>query len=230
MSIHLYNLFFFLQYLDLEGTHFMIETNRKVDIRVIKTKKAIREAVLQLLGDKTIDDISITELAEVAQINRKTFYNYYQHPYQILDELEAELAEDFVAAINASDWDDWYDGHSFDFHKIFSCVTRSVQENKETYRHLLKIKKTSDIMVKIENRLKVEAIEYFSQYLNVDQEFIVMIMEYVISGMFAVYRKWFGDGQRVSAEEVSKKLGVMSIACVNALMDTYNIDLKRWEF
>ena len=208
----------------------MIETNRKVDIRVIKTKKAIREAVLQLLGDKTIDDISITELAEVAQINRKTFYNYYQHPNQILDELETELAEEFVAAINASDWDDWYDGQSFDFHKIFSCVTRSVQENKETYRHLLKIKKTSDIMIKIENRLKIEAIEYFSQYLNVDQEFIVMIMEYVISGMFAVYRKWFSDGQRVSAEEVSKKLGVMSIACVNALMDTYNIDLKRWEF
>ena len=208
----------------------MIETNRKVDIRVIKTKKAIREAVLQLLGDKTIDDISITELAEVAQINRKTFYNYYQHPYQILDELEAELAEEFVAAINASDWDDWYDGHSFDFHKIFSCVTRSVQENKETYRHLLKIKKTSDIMIKIENRLKIEAIEYFSQYLNVDQEFIVMIMEYVISGMFAVYRKWFSDGQRVSADEVSKKLGVMSIACVNALMDTYHVDLKRWEF
>ena len=208
----------------------MIETNRKVDIRVIKTKKAIREAVLQLLGDKTVDDISITELAQVAQINRKTFYNYYQHPHQILDELENELAEEFVAAINASDWDDWYDGHRFDFHKIFSCVTKSVQENKETYRYLLKIKKTSDIMIKIENRLKIEAVEYFSKYLNVDQEFIVMIMEYVISGMFAVYRKWFSDGQRISAEEVSKKLGVMSIACVNALMDTYNVDLKRWEF
>ena len=208
----------------------MIETNRKVDIRVIKTKKAIREAVVQLLGAQTIDEISITELAEVAQINRKTFYNYYQNPNQILEELEAELAEEFVSAINASDWESWYDGQNFDFHKIFSCVTKSVQENKETYRYLLKIKKTSDIMIKIENRLKVEAVEYFSKYLDMDQEFIVMIMEYVIGGMFAVYRKWFSDGQRVSAEDVSKKLGVMSIACVNALMDTYNINLKHWEF
>ena len=204
----------------------MIETNRKVDIRVIKTKKAIREAVLQLLGDKTIDDISITELAEVAQINRKTFYNYYQHPYQILDELEGELAEEFVSAINASDWDDWYDGQSFDFHKIFSCVTRSVQENKETYRHLLKIKKTSDIMVKIENRLKVEAIEYFSRYLNIDKEFIVMIMEYVISGMFGVYRKWFSDGQQVPADEVAKNIGIISLGGINALLQAYNIDIK----
>lgn len=208
----------------------MIESNRKVDIRVIKTKRAIREAVLQLLSEKPIDDISITELAQVAQINRKTFYNYYQNPHQILDELENELAEEFVNAVNASDWVDWYDGHNFDFHKIFACITKSVQENQETYRYLLKIKKTSDIMGKIENRLKVEAIDYFSQYWNLGEDFIVMIMEYVISGMFAVYRKWFSDGQKVPAEEVSKKIGILSIAGVNALLDAYNVDIERLKF
>ena len=208
----------------------MLESNRKTDIRVIKTKKAIRESILQLLGEKPIDEISITELAQVAQINRKTFYNYYQTPHQILDELENELAEEFVCAVNASDWVDWYDGQNFDFHKIFSCITRSVQENRETYRYLLRIKKTSDIMIKIENRLKIEAIEYFSQYWSLGDDFISMIMEYVISGMFAVYRKWFNDGQQVPAEEVSKKIGIMSIAGVNALLDAYNVDIERLKF
>ena len=208
----------------------MLESNRKTDIRVIKTKKAIRESILQLLSEKPIDEISITELAQVAQINRKTFYNYYQAPHQILDELENELAEEFVCAVNASDWVDWYDGQNFDFHKIFSCITRSVQENRETYRYLLRIKKTSDIMIKIENRLKIEAIEYFSQYWRLGDDFISMIMEYVISGMFAVYRKWFNDGQQVPAEEVSKKIGIMSIAGVNALLDAYNVDIERLKF
>ena len=208
----------------------MLEANRKLDIRVIKTKKAIREGVLQLLSEKTIDDISITELAQVAQINRKTFYNYYQSPHQVLDELESELVEEFVSAINASDWDEWYDGQGFDFRKILSCITKSIQENRDTYRYLLKIKKTSDIMLKIEARLKIEAVEYFSRYLDIETEFIVMIMEYVISGMFAVYRKWFSDGQQVSADEVSKKIGIMSVAGVNALLDTYHINIKRWEF
>jgi AcrR family transcriptional regulator len=208
----------------------MLETNRKVDIRVIKTKKAIREGVLQLLSEKTIDDISITELAQISQINRKTFYNYYQNPHQVLDELESELVEEFVCAINASDWEDWYDGKNFDFHKIFSCVTKSVQENRETYRYLLKIRRTSDIMIKIENRLKVEAVEYFSKYMDVPHEFVEMVMEYVISGMFAVYQKWFHDGQQVPAEEVSKKIGVMSVAAVNGLFDYYNVNIARLEF
>lgn len=204
----------------------MLETHRKMDIRVIKTKKAIHEGVLQLLAEKPIDDISITELAQVAQINRKTFYNYYQNPYQVLDELENELVEEFVSAVNASDWDEWYNGREFDFHKIFSCITKSVQENRETYRYLLKIGKTSDIMIKIENRLKVEAVEYFSKYLDLGEDFITMITEYVISGMFAVYRKWFHDGQQIPAEEIAKKIGIMSLGGVNALLESYHIDLK----
>lgn len=208
----------------------MLEVNRKMDIRVIKTKKAIREGILQLLAEKTIDDISITELAQIAQINRKTFYNYYQNPHQVLDELENELVEEFVCAVNASDWIDWYDGSNFDFHKIFSCITKSVQENKETYRYLLKIRKTSDIMIKIETRLKVEAIEYFSKYLHIGEDFIVMIMEYVISGMFAVYRKWFQDGQQVPADEVAKKIGIMSISGVNALLESYGVTAVRLKY
>ena len=204
----------------------MIETNRKTDIRVIKTKKAIQEGILQLLGEKPIDDISITELARIAQINRKTFYNYYQNPYQVLDELENELVEEFVCTVNASDWDEWYNGREFDFHKIFLSITRCVQENRDTYHYLLKLGKTSDIMIKIENRLKVEAVEYFSKYLDLGKEMITMMMEYVISGMFAVYRKWFSDGQQVPADEVAKKIGVMSLGGVNALLESYNIDLK----
>ena len=182
------------------------------------------------MSEKTIDEISITELSQVAQINRKTFYNYYQNPNQILDELENELAEEFVNAVNASDWIDWYDGSNFDFHKIFSCITKSVQENRETYRYLLKIRKTSDIMIKIETRLKVEAIEYFSKYLDIGEDFIVMIMEYVISGMFAVYRQWFQDGQQTPADEVAKKIGIMSIGGVNALLDCYGISAVRLKF
>ena len=210
----------------------MLETNRKMDIRVIKTKKAIHEGVLQLLSEKPIDDISITELAQVAQINRKTFYNYYQNPYQVLDELENDLVEEFVNAVNASDWDEWYNGHEFDFHKIFSCITRSVQENRETYRYLLKIGKTSDIMIKIENRLKVEAIDYFSRYLEIDRDIIIMIVEYVVSGMFAVYRKWFSDGQHVPADEVARRIGIISLGGINALLASSNIDIKigRLEF
>jgi AcrR family transcriptional regulator len=197
---------------------------------LFNTRRSIGTAFITPLGRKQFEQVTVQNILDDALVNRKTFYNYYQSPHQVLDELENELAEEFVNAVNASDWDDWYDGNNFDFHKIFTCVTRSVQENREIYRYLLKIRKTSDIMIKIENRLKVEAVEYFSKYLDVSEEFIVMIMEYVISGMFAVYSKWFSDGQQVPAEEVAKKIGIMSISAVNSLLDAYDVNINRFRY
>ena len=55
----------------------MENKTKSVDRRVIKTKRAIRNAFAKLMVEKDINDITIIELAEAADINRKTFYNYY---------------------------------------------------------------------------------------------------------------------------------------------------------
>ena len=49
---------------------------QKQDRRVVKTKRAIRNALVQLLSEKELDQITVKELADRADINRKTFYNY----------------------------------------------------------------------------------------------------------------------------------------------------------
>ena len=79
----------------------MEQKTKKVDIRIIKTRKFIREAVLRLLSQKKIEEISITELAEEAQINRKTFYNYYQSVSDVVEEIENDTVEKFVLAIKS---------------------------------------------------------------------------------------------------------------------------------
>ena len=50
----------------------------KADRRIIKTKKAIYEALVELMQKKKLNSITVTELAAQADINRKTFYNIIQ--------------------------------------------------------------------------------------------------------------------------------------------------------
>ena len=45
----------------------------KKDKRVIKTRKAIIHATIQLMSMKSIEQITIKEIADTALINRKTF-------------------------------------------------------------------------------------------------------------------------------------------------------------
>ena len=53
--------------------------DKKTDRRVLKTKRAIYNAFVELLSEKEINHITITDISKKADINRKTFYNYYSN-------------------------------------------------------------------------------------------------------------------------------------------------------
>lgn len=61
------------------------------DARVRYTRMIIEQCFLELLGDKPVSKITVTELCEKAQINRATFYKHYQDVPQLLEKLEEDL-------------------------------------------------------------------------------------------------------------------------------------------
>ncbi|MBF7094340.1 TetR/AcrR family transcriptional regulator [Streptococcus sp. HF-1907] len=63
------------------------------DRRVLRTKRHIREAFVQLLEEKSLTDITVTQLADLADIDRKTFYAHYQNVTDVYLELSKEVAE-----------------------------------------------------------------------------------------------------------------------------------------
>ena len=51
-----------------------------MDTRIVKTKAKLMEALSELTQNRSIDDISVSELCKKAGVNRTTFYKYYQVP------------------------------------------------------------------------------------------------------------------------------------------------------
>lgn len=70
------------------------------DLRVMRTKKAIKTAFVDLVNEKGFANVTIKEIAERAIINRQTFYNYYQDKYDLTEQLSAELLATFETLIN----------------------------------------------------------------------------------------------------------------------------------
>ncbi|MFP3042217.1 TetR/AcrR family transcriptional regulator [Treponema primitia] len=58
--------------------------NRKVQY----TKRVLTEALVNLMQERSVADISIKELCAAADVNRSTFYAHYKDQYGILQELE----------------------------------------------------------------------------------------------------------------------------------------------
>ena len=66
------------------------------DLRVIKTKKALKEALKQLIIEHNdFRTITVKELCEKAYINRRTFYLHYQSINDIILEVQEEFALNF---------------------------------------------------------------------------------------------------------------------------------------
>ncbi|PAB01385.1 TetR/AcrR family transcriptional regulator C-terminal domain-containing protein [Enterococcus canintestini] len=63
---------------------------KKVDRRILKTKKAIKAAFIDLIMKNEIDAISIAMITEQADIGRKTFYLHYYDKYDLMDQIIAE--------------------------------------------------------------------------------------------------------------------------------------------
>lgn len=70
-----------------------------MDKRIMKTKLALREALLTITVQKNIREISVSELCAKARINRTTFYKYYSVPTDVLQEYVFEICEDISGQI-----------------------------------------------------------------------------------------------------------------------------------
>lgn len=72
----------------------------KNDLRIVKTKYHIHQALLNLLKNKSLAQIKITELCKEAKINRGTFYFHYEEIGDVFKELFEEIMLDLKESYN----------------------------------------------------------------------------------------------------------------------------------
>ena len=72
------------------------EENKK-DLRVIKTENLLYATLIDLLKEKTFEEIKVSDICNKALINRSTFYAHYQDKYELvvgfISTLKSELAK-----------------------------------------------------------------------------------------------------------------------------------------
>ena len=67
-----------------------------MDKRILKTKKALKDALLNLLKSKNFENINTTEICKTAMVSRNTFYNYYADKYALLEDCFSGFEEEFL--------------------------------------------------------------------------------------------------------------------------------------
>ncbi|WP_098746066.1 TetR/AcrR family transcriptional regulator [Paenibacillus sp. EZ-K15] len=79
----------------------MQSSNKMTDRRIVRSKEALKQALLSLLSQKSFSSISITEIVELANYNRGTFYTHYDNKEALLDDILTPLMEELIASFRA---------------------------------------------------------------------------------------------------------------------------------
>lgn len=64
------------------------------DRRIVKSKKALRSALISLMETKGFEAITVNDLCSAADLNRGTFYNHFSDKEDLLATLEDEVMDD----------------------------------------------------------------------------------------------------------------------------------------
>lgn len=72
----------------------------KNDLRVVKTKAGIRKAFVELLAEKSFEEITVKDILERAVINRTTFYRHYTDKFELAQKLSDELLQNYTKFVD----------------------------------------------------------------------------------------------------------------------------------
>lgn len=174
--------------------------SHQTDRRVQRTQKNIRSALISLLSEKELSQITVKELAARADINRKTFYSYYSGIDDILDKIEDEIVEKLLDIIKNYD----FRASGFDAYALFCSLNQIINDDFELYKSLIFSNNYDFLLVKVKNTIKNTLLEKYAPRINAQNNLLSLYAEYVASGIISMYIEWFHSDNSVSLEELAK--------------------------
>jgi len=160
----------------------------KTDGRVRYTKMVIKESLLQLLTEKPIQKITVTEICELAQINRATFYTHYHDVFDLLEQIENELFAEVSATIMT-------ENHDSD--RLTKEILRVIERNIALCRVLFSENGDKMFLRRIIDSAREKTIaDWHQQYPHATTQQLDLLYTFISGGSVAMIEQWVRTGMQ----------------------------------
>ncbi len=173
------------------------------DRRIKRTKMLLQNALVDLMLEKAVGNISVKELTQKADVNRSTFYLHYLDIYDMLEQMENE----FVETIQ---------GFFHDFFTplptsmpltLFVNISEWLEQDKEYYVKLLRGSASGYIFEELESRIRDEFLTLlYLIFLDEESLDLRTRVNFTVSGTVGVLRMWVMEGGNISLVELSETI------------------------
>ena len=172
-----------------------------VDRRVRKTRRQLRECLITLLKEKKVQDITVRELTDMADLNRGTFYLHYKDVFDLLEKTEAELQEDFNQLVCKHDAVDLKQRPSVIFNEIYSLV----YDNADLIEILLGENGDLNFVNRLKQLIREKCLkDWMEVFRSGNAAAFDAFFSFIVSGCIGLVQYWLQTGLKETPEQMAK--------------------------
>lgn len=173
---------------------------KKIDLRVQKTRKALTDALYRLMSKKSLDNITVTELCKEAVIRKATFYKHFGDKTDLLiymiQELQRVSYENNTIDYDPSNPPSYYVG-------AFKFFIDFIDENKEFVKGVLQSNSSLFVREILEDQIRYEIDKQLRQETREDvREAHDMLSNMYAGAIVSCGVWWFTQNNKVKKEEI----------------------------
>lgn len=171
---------------------------KKTDLRVIKSKAAIRNSFLTLMKEKGYANISITDIAKKAMINRKTFYIHYETKEALYNSIVDEVIEILSPTLKSLQGLKGSDQRQYVIH-----ILAKFKEHKEVFNILINDNTNTTFLNKLKDKLKEDLISigHINKKTN-GTNFTPQLLSEAFFSLFIVFIQWWIDESEIPENDM----------------------------
>ncbi len=174
--------------------------DKKVNLKVINTKRKLSKSLIILLTSKSITEIDVSELCEKAGINRTTFYKHYASLYHLLDELIVQFfkrIETLFLSLSSGE----------NTTSKVAYLLKYLKQNREFVTIIMNNNSFSSISERlIQLNFICNLINSNIQYRKNDYVSEDYYVDFIISGWIAAIRRWVNENCDLDVNTLARLL------------------------
>lgn len=159
------------------------------------SRMVIRRAFLELLEQKSINNITVKEICDLADVNRTTFYSNYYNIYDLLKQIEDEFYQKSDALIlNSASGEEALLG------------TFLLFKEEQELSKIMFGDNNYDLIKKLIQRSHASYLKKWAKRTKVPERDIPYIYEFLANGCAGYIKKWVLDGMHIEPEKAAAAL------------------------
>lgn len=155
------------------------------------SKRLLKEAVIELLQEKPLSKISIKSICDLAEVNRTTFYKYYQTERELIEEIENETIEYFKGLVTTVG--DSLEAY-LDYFRDNPKLAKAITNGNANFNFIERLFELPEIQQQIQRFAK-------KNIANTERRYA-----FILTGSYTLIRQWVEADFDISSKELSDLL------------------------